>query len=169
MPELRGQRPVGSNSFADLCRVCELSAPATAAGMAKQAKHRNPKLSRCSGESTCSQRPDGDHLRKIALELRDIASRCQFRGARLELRDLAMRFERRADHFDNPTVRRSSTGVEQAQPVRDLGADLVIQVTVIVCRRAYLALLLSPTSTHSEKARTQKRAPNGRFMAAEAE
>jgi hypothetical protein len=52
-------------------------------------------------------RPDGAHLRDIALELRDLASRCQFPRARLELRDLAVQFERRADHLDDVTEQRS--------------------------------------------------------------
>jgi hypothetical protein len=52
-------------------------------------------------------RPDGAHLRGVALELRDLASRCQFPRARLELRDLAMQFERRADHLDDVTEQRS--------------------------------------------------------------
>jgi hypothetical protein len=52
-------------------------------------------------------RPDGAHLRDIALELRDLASRCQFPRARLELRDLAVQFERRAADLDDVTERRS--------------------------------------------------------------
>jgi hypothetical protein len=52
-------------------------------------------------------RPDGAHLRGIALELRHLASRCQFPRARLELRDLAVQFERRADHLDDVTEQRS--------------------------------------------------------------
>src|SRR5215469_7465783 len=52
-------------------------------------------------------RPDGAHLRGIAFELRDLASRCQFPRARLELRDLAVQFERRADHLDDVTEQRS--------------------------------------------------------------
>jgi hypothetical protein len=52
-------------------------------------------------------RPDGAHLRDIALELRDLGSRCQFPRARLELRDLAVQFERRADHLDDMTGQRS--------------------------------------------------------------
>jgi hypothetical protein len=51
-------------------------------------------------------RPDGAHLRDIALELRDLGSRCQFPRARLELRDLAVQFERRADHLDDMTGQR---------------------------------------------------------------
>jgi hypothetical protein len=54
-----------------------------------------------------ASRPDGMHLRDIALELRDLASRCQFPRARLELRDLAVQFERRADHLDDMTGQRS--------------------------------------------------------------
>jgi hypothetical protein len=52
-------------------------------------------------------RPDGAHLRDIALELRDLASRCQYPRPRLELRDLAAQFERRADHLDDVTEQRS--------------------------------------------------------------
>src|SRR5215469_6479819 len=52
-------------------------------------------------------RPDGAHLRGIAFELRDLASRCQFPRARLELRDLAVQFERRAEHLDDVTEQRS--------------------------------------------------------------
>jgi len=52
-------------------------------------------------------RPDGPHLRGIALELRGLASRCQFPRARYELRDLAVQFERRADHLDDVTEQRS--------------------------------------------------------------
>ena len=52
-------------------------------------------------------RPDGAHLRGIALELRGLASRCQFPHARYELRDLAVQFERRADHLDDVTEQRS--------------------------------------------------------------
>jgi hypothetical protein len=52
-------------------------------------------------------RPDGAHLRGIALELRHLASRCQFPRARLELRDLAVQFERRADSLDDVTEQRS--------------------------------------------------------------
>lgn len=126
-------------------------------------------MSGCSMESTSSQRPNGNHLRKVAVELREIASRCQFRGARQELRDLAKRFERRADHFENAIVRYSSTGFGQQQPIRDLGTALVTHFNVIVYGRAHLALLLSPTLTRSEKASYQKRALTGRFSAAEPE
>jgi len=52
-------------------------------------------------------RPDGAHLRGIALELRELASRCQFQRARLQLRDLAVQFERRADHLEDVTEQRS--------------------------------------------------------------
>ena len=52
-------------------------------------------------------RPDGAHLRGIAFELRDLASRCQFPRARLELRDLTVQFERRAEHLDDVTEQRS--------------------------------------------------------------
>jgi hypothetical protein len=123
----------------DLCGVASSRRPRRPWAMAKKAKHRNPKLR--SIVSPCSQGPSGNHLRKVALELRDIASRCQFRGARLELRDLAKRFERRADHFDNATLRCSSAGIEQAQPLRE--CDLVIEVKVVVYHRAHPALLRS--------------------------
>jgi hypothetical protein len=52
-------------------------------------------------------RPDGAHLRGIALELRHLASRCQFPRTRLELPDLAVQFERRADSLDDVTEQRS--------------------------------------------------------------
>src|SRR5215472_5775434 len=52
-------------------------------------------------------RPDGPHLRGIALELRHLASRCQFPRAGLELRDLALQFERRAENLDDVTEQRS--------------------------------------------------------------
>jgi hypothetical protein len=80
-------------------------------------------------------RPDGAHLRDIALELRDLGSRCQFLRARLELRDLAVQFERRADHLDDTTGQRSVVpGVrwiqfdltdEEASALRKLLADAI--------------------------------------------
>jgi hypothetical protein len=65
-------------------------------------------------------RPDGAHLRDIALELRDLASRCQFPRARLELRDLAVQFERRADHLDDVTEQRSGAP-DRPQPGEQRG------------------------------------------------
>ena len=43
---------------------------------------------------------DGAHFREIAHELRTLARRCRYPGARKELLELAASFDRRADHFD---------------------------------------------------------------------
>jgi hypothetical protein len=43
----------------------------------------------------------GEHYRKIASKLREIARECRFPGARREILDLASRLERRADDLDS--------------------------------------------------------------------
>ena len=53
---------------------------------------------------------DGDHYREIARQLRELARRFRFPGARQELLDLALRYERRANHLD---ARSSAEGSAQ--------------------------------------------------------
>jgi len=69
-------------------------------------------------------RPNGAHLRVIALALRDLATRRQFASDGLELRDLAVQFERRADLLDDVAEQRSvlpaSGGCSSILPTRRL-------------------------------------------------
>ena len=45
-------------------------------------------------------RPDSEHYREMASELRELARQFRFPGAWQELTTLALRFERRADQLD---------------------------------------------------------------------
>jgi hypothetical protein len=57
--------------------------------------------SQTGGQGNGRRAPDGGHYREMARELRQLAHRCRFPGARRELLNLAASFDRRADHFDS--------------------------------------------------------------------